>query len=172
VKVISPSKLCAYLPARRCAPSSCGSSLRLVPCSQTSNSLRALGNSIPLAAAEEALRPSTSHRFDSQFGGHHGLGQYGAELPPNELVVYTWPDATLRELTELIKSAQPAARRQNVRLEFALVYPDARGRNTMRPVRPTKPHWRGWGDLLWMLGTENLFGNEGAELVPEGPMSN
>lgn len=73
-------------------------------------------------------------RVFPQFGGHHGLGQYGAELPPNELVVYTWPDATLRELTELIKSAQPAARRQNVRLEFALVYPDARGRNTMRPV--------------------------------------
>lgn len=62
------------------------------------------------------------------------MQNYTSDLPPNELTVYTWPDATLRELTDLVKSAQPAARRQNVRLEFAFVYPDAKGRNTMRPV--------------------------------------
>lgn len=48
--------------------------------------------------------------------------------------VYTWMDATLRELTDLVKEVQPAARRVNARLDFALVYPDRKGRNVMRQV--------------------------------------
>lgn len=48
--------------------------------------------------------------------------------------VYTWMDATLRELTDLVKEVQPAARRVTARLEFALVYPDRKGRNVMRQV--------------------------------------
>lgn len=48
--------------------------------------------------------------------------------------MYTWKDATMRELTDLVKSAQPAARRTGARLEFAMVYPDKRGRNVMRQV--------------------------------------
>lgn len=40
----------------------------------------------------------------------------------------------MRELTDLVKTAQPAARRTGARLEFALVYPDKRGRNVMRQV--------------------------------------
>ncbi len=43
-------------------------------------------------------------------------------------------DATLRELTDLVKEVQPAARRANARLDFALVYPDRKGRNVMRQV--------------------------------------
>jgi 3-phenylpropionate/cinnamic acid dioxygenase small subunit len=72
-----------------------------------------------------------------QFGGHHRLEDYarrGAE-PKDEVQVYTWPDATLRELTDLVKEVQPAARRSTARLDFALVYPDKRGRNVMRVVR-------------------------------------
>lgn len=56
--------------------------------------------------------------------------------PKEEVQVYTWMDATLRELTELIQEVQPAARRQQARLEFALIYPDRRGRNVLREVRP------------------------------------
>lgn len=76
-----------------------------------------------------------------QFGGHHRLEDYarrGAE-PKDEVQVYTWPDATLRELTDLVKEVQPAARRSTARLDFALVYPDKRGRNVMRVVR--YPMW-------------------------------
>ena len=69
-----------------------------------------------------------------QFGGHHNVLDYSKDLPSNELQMYTWLDATLRELTDLVKSAQPAAKRQNARLEFALVYPDRKGRNVMRQV--------------------------------------
>ena len=69
-----------------------------------------------------------------QFGGHHNVLEYGKTLPGNELMIYTWEDATLRELTDLVKSAQPAAKRFNARLEFALIYPDRKGRNVMRQV--------------------------------------
>jgi histone deacetylase complex subunit SAP18 len=55
--------------------------------------------------------------------------------PREEVQVYTWMDATLRELTELIQEVQPAARRAQARLEFALVYPDRRGRNVLREAR-------------------------------------
>jgi histone deacetylase complex subunit SAP18 len=43
-------------------------------------------------------------------------------------------DATLRELSDLIKEVKPAARMRSSRLSFAFVYPDKRGRNVMRQV--------------------------------------
>ena len=81
--------------------------------------------------------------------------------PKEEVQIYTWPDATLREITELVKEVvtleccqtkascnqmapscshavslqvNPAAKRMNARLEFSFVYPDKRGRNVMRVV--------------------------------------
>ena len=37
--------------------------------------------------------------------------------------IYSWMDATLRELSDLIKEASPAARDRNSQLSFAIVYP-------------------------------------------------
>lgn len=62
--------------------------------------------------------------------------------------VYTWPDATLRELTDLVKEVKSEARRTTAKFEFAFVYPDRRGRNVLRQVRH---------DLLevtWCLGCD------------------
>lgn len=75
--------------------------------------------------------------FLDQFGGHHRMEDYArrGHEPKDEVQVYTWPDATLRELTDLVKEVQPAARRSTARLDFALVYPDKKGRNVMRVVR-------------------------------------
>lgn len=86
-------------------------------------------------------------RVFPQFGGHHRIAEFAKELPHNELMMYTWEDATLRELTDLIKSAQPAAKRGNARLEFALVYPDKKGRNVMRQVGVTNSTRPGPDDL-------------------------
>ena len=71
-----------------------------------------------------------------QHGAHHHLEEFAerGKEPKEEVQVYTWMDATLRELTELIQEVQPAARRQQARLEFALIYPDRRGRNVLREV--------------------------------------
>ena len=73
-----------------------------------------------------------------QHGAHHHLEEFAerGKEPKEEVQVYTWMDATLRELTELIQEVQPAARRQQARLEFALIYPDRRGRNVLREARP------------------------------------
>ena len=43
----------------------------------------------------------------------------------DEVQIYTWMDATLRELSDLIKEASPAARERNSQLSFAIVYPGA-----------------------------------------------
>jgi histone deacetylase complex subunit SAP18 len=48
--------------------------------------------------------------------------------------IYTWMDASLRELSDLIKEVKPAARGRLTRLSFAFVYPDRKGRNVMRQV--------------------------------------
>ena len=43
-------------------------------------------------------------------GGHHRLEEFAppGEEPDGELTMYTWPDATLRELTDLVKEVRPA----------------------------------------------------------------
>lgn len=43
-------------------------------------------------------------------------------VPADEAQIYTWPDASFRELADVLTSAIPEARRSN--LVFSLVYPD------------------------------------------------
>lgn len=71
-------------------------------------------------------------RIFQKMGGFHGLDAFkerGKEPVDNELQVYTWPDVTLRELVDLVKDVEPAARESNARLQFKLVYPDKTGKN-------------------------------------------
>lgn len=83
----------------------------------------------------EKVCPLLLRVFTKQ-GSHHKLEEYHVrnQEPKSEVQIYTWADATLRELTDLLKEVQPAAKRINARLEFAFVYPDKRGRNVMRLV--------------------------------------
>mmetsp|Transcript_883 Transcript_883/g.1377 ORF Transcript_883/g.1377 Transcript_883/m.1377 type:complete len:139 (+) Transcript_883:71-487(+) len=71
-----------------------------------------------------------------KFGGHHRVEDYAirGKEPDGEMQIYTWPDATLRELTELIKQVNREARRPTARLSFALVYPDKQGHNVLREI--------------------------------------
>lgn len=46
--------------------------------------------------------------------------------PTDEIQIHTWPDATLRELADLIKEVRPVARRRTARLSFAFAFPDQR----------------------------------------------
>jgi hypothetical protein len=48
--------------------------------------------------------------------------------------IYTWKDATLRELTGLIQSVIPEARASGAQCSFSLVYPGQTGHYTMRHV--------------------------------------
>nr|CAG4644435.1 EOG090X0HU3 [Lepidurus arcticus] len=61
-------------------------------------------------------------------GRHHPIGDYArGMLPTNELQIYTWMDATLKEITSLVKEVNPDARRKGTFFDFALVFPDPRG---------------------------------------------
>ncbi|XP_060526802.1 histone deacetylase complex subunit SAP18 [Cylas formicarius] len=65
--------------------------------------------------------------FVSSTGFHHKLTEYHkGNTPTNELQIYTWKDATLHELTQLVKEVNPEARRKGTKFSFALVYPDQR----------------------------------------------
>ncbi|GBG69571.1 hypothetical protein CBR_g4404 [Chara braunii] len=78
-------------------------------------------------------------RVFTKHGGHHSVDDFevrGKE-PKDEVQIYTWRDATLRELTDLVKEVSPTARKRDAILSFAFVYPDRRGRNVMRPVGKT-----------------------------------
>ena len=52
-------------------------------------------------------------------GGHHRLEEFArrGDEPEGELTMYTWPDATLRELTDLVKEVRQISgfRLQNTR---------------------------------------------------------
>lgn len=56
------------------------------------------------------------------------------KYPQNEIQIYTWPDATLREIGDLLKSTVAIARQRNVTLSFELVYPDRNGIHVVRHV--------------------------------------
>lgn len=60
-------------------------------------------------------------------GRHHNIMQYSrGNVPANELHIYTWMDATLREITSLVKEVNPDARRKGTSFEFSFVFPDPR----------------------------------------------
>jgi len=58
-------------------------------------------------------------------GRHHSLAEYSrGQVPANELQIYTWMDATLKELTSLVKEVNPEARRKGTFFDFAQVFPE------------------------------------------------
>ncbi|KAH9515210.1 Histone deacetylase complex subunit SAP18 [Bulinus truncatus] len=58
---------------------------------------------------------------------HHALMEFSrGSTPTNELQIYTWMDATLKELTSLVKEVNPDARRKGTFFDFAIVFPDTR----------------------------------------------
>ncbi|GMH24841.1 hypothetical protein Nepgr_026684 [Nepenthes gracilis] len=81
-------------------------------------------------------------------GGHHDKEDFAVrgKEPKDEVQIYTWKDATLHELTDLVKEASPAASRRDAKLSFAFVYPDKHGRFVVREVGKT--HFYGNGRCL------------------------
>ncbi|KAF5203396.1 Histone deacetylase complex subunit sap18 [Thalictrum thalictroides] len=83
--------------------------------------------------------------FTSQIGGHHTQEDFAVrgKEPKEEVQIYTWKDATLRELTDLVKEVAPAARVRDAKLSFAFVYPDKFGRYVVRQVGRTHSYAHG-----------------------------
>uniref|UniRef100_A0A7N1A4Z7 18 kDa Sin3-associated polypeptide n=1 Tax=Kalanchoe fedtschenkoi TaxID=63787 RepID=A0A7N1A4Z7_KALFE len=102
-------------------------------------------------------------RVFTKVGGHHTTEDFAVrgKEPKDEVQIYTWKDATLRELTDLVKEVSPAARRRDAKLSFAFVYPDKRGRFVVREVGQTLSYSNGkrmlddgkaLADLSFMIG--------------------
>uniref|UniRef100_A0A3B4GHT9 Histone deacetylase complex subunit SAP18 n=1 Tax=Pundamilia nyererei TaxID=303518 RepID=A0A3B4GHT9_9CICH len=67
--------------------------------------------------------------FTTNSGRHHRVDEFArGNVPSSELQIYTWMDATLKELTSLVKEVYPEARKKGTYFSFAIVYPDPRGK--------------------------------------------
>ena len=88
-------------------------------------------------------------RVFPKLNAHHTLEDFGkrGQQPADEVKVYTWPDASLRELAELVQEINQHARSPNARLSFSFVYPDKRGKNVMRHVGTVHSRAKGEDDL-------------------------
>jgi len=64
----------------------------------------------------------------------------------NELHIYTWMDATLRELTILIKDAVDNAKKKDAVLIYSLVFPDSKGRLQRKEVGTIHAHKKSQDD--------------------------
>eukprot|EP01097_Dermamoeba_algensis_P003178 TRINITY_DN2276_c0_g1_i1.p1 TRINITY_DN2276_c0_g1~~TRINITY_DN2276_c0_g1_i1.p1 ORF type:complete len:217 (-),score=60.43 TRINITY_DN2276_c0_g1_i1:249-899(-) len=72
---------------------------------------------------------------------------FNGKEPSDGSNIYTWRDATLRELTDLVKEVNPEANRKNVLLKFAFVYPDKRGKPFVKEVGQVFSSKKGEDDL-------------------------
>uniref|UniRef100_U5GJ82 Histone deacetylase complex subunit SAP18 n=1 Tax=Populus trichocarpa TaxID=3694 RepID=U5GJ82_POPTR len=94
-------------------------------------------------------RPRIEPIDREKIGSHHKPEDFAVrgKEPKDEVQIYTWKDATLRELTDLVKEVAPEARRRNAKLSFAFVYPDKHGRFVLRVVGMTHSSGRRPDDL-------------------------
>eukprot|EP00126_Sphaerothecum_destruens_P012559 Sdes_comp21521_c0_seq1m20137 len=86
-------------------------------------------------------------RVFCKIGGHNRPQDYrGNHGPSGDIIIYTWRDATLKELAILVKDTNPAARKKETKFSFCLVYPDIRGRYLFREIGSTVNGKRGDDD--------------------------
>ncbi|KAG5075454.1 hypothetical protein JHK84_056685 [Glycine max] len=70
----------------------------------------------------------------TKIGNHHSMEDFivRRKEPKDEVQIYTYKDATLRELIDL--KWLPAARRRNAKLSFAFVFPNKNDRFKVQEV--------------------------------------
>jgi hypothetical protein len=64
----------------------------------------------------------------------------------DEVQIYTWKDATLKELSSLIKEVYPQSRHKEVKFSFRLIYTDLRGKFVGKELGITFNNRRGKDD--------------------------
>lgn len=92
-------------------------------------------------------------------GRHYRMEEYSrGRVPMNELQIYTWKDATLKELMALIKEVNSDSRRRGTLFEFGIVYPDKRGGYRLRDIGKTIAGQKTEGDQI-TLGNQFQIGD-------------
>uniref|UniRef100_H3GH17 Histone deacetylase complex subunit SAP18 n=1 Tax=Phytophthora ramorum TaxID=164328 RepID=H3GH17_PHYRM len=94
----------------------------------------------------------------------------------NELHIYTWPDATLRELADLVQDSNADAQKPNMRLSICVVSETRDGRVLMRKVGYVNSSHRRCADdsktlASMVLVSTDTFLVKVAELYAEGQSS-
>lgn len=81
-------------------------------------------------------------------GRHHSISEYMyGNVPSNELQIYTWQDATLNELTSLVRDVNPDTRKKGTYFDFSVVYPEYRSHTfRMREIGVTCSGQKGADD--------------------------
>ncbi|XP_072018972.1 histone deacetylase complex subunit SAP18-like [Amphiura filiformis] len=94
-------------------------------------------------------------------GRHHRPEEFNrGTVPSNELQIYTWMDATLKEISSLVKEVNPEARRKGTYFDFALVFPDGRsGRYRMREIGMTCSGRKGPDDTVTLIQSDFTIGD-------------
>lgn len=64
--------------------------------------------------------------FCNTSGRHNRCADYNRSVPSNELQIYTWLDATLKELTRLITEVYPNTKVKGSVFNFAVCWPNPR----------------------------------------------
>lgn len=94
-------------------------------------------------------------------GRHHNTNEFGhGNVPSNELQIYTWQDATLQELTALVRDVNPETRRKGTYFDFALVQPEPFGPGyRMRDIGVTCSGQRNADDTLTLAQAKFNIGD-------------
>ena len=64
--------------------------------------------------------------FCNLSGRHNNRNDFSRGIPGNELQIYTWLDATLKELTRLITEVYPTTKTKGTSFNFMVVWPNPR----------------------------------------------
>ncbi|XP_055335179.1 histone deacetylase complex subunit SAP18-like [Paramacrobiotus metropolitanus] len=125
----------------------------------------------PLAGVEDPLADKFSVdrektcplllRVFCNVGRHFSLMEFlNGNTPSGELQIYTWMDATLKELTGLIREVHPDARKRGTYFEFNIVFPERGSRQYRnRAIGTTKNGERGQEDNLTLEAVEFQIGD-------------
>jgi len=93
-------------------------------------------------------------------GQHHLPDAYHrGRCPASELQIYTWKDASLKELTNLIKDVHPQASGKGTMFNFALAFPDRKGLFHFKEVGTTSVAHTGPDDRLTLQSVRLEIGD-------------
>jgi hypothetical protein len=73
------------------------------------------------------------------------------KFPSAEAYLYVWPDASAREIAEMVKTVYPAAKVDGVTLHFTLVFPDFEGQTRLRRFGQVVSDAAGPGDETTLM---------------------
>ncbi|KAN0041613.1 hypothetical protein ACTFIV_004157 [Dictyostelium citrinum] len=91
-------------------------------------------------------------------GSFHSPSEFSSRNVPekDEIQIYTWRNATLKEITILIKETYKLARHKESKFEFAFIYPDSKGVYVLKTIGTVYSNKKSEDDLITL---DDLFFN-------------